>query len=91
MQLKLIKEVPEDRRNFLDVSISQFDKTYLYNLMKYNRILKRGNQILKSLDSRESKIDQLKLFTPQLIETAGKIIEKRLLFIENLKKFIFFS
>lgn len=84
-ELKLIKEVPEDRRNFLDVSISQFDKTYLYNLMKYNRILKMRNQILKSFDSPESKIEQLKLFTPQLIDTAEKIIEKRLNFIENLK------
>ena len=83
-ELKLIKEVPEDRRNFLDVSISQFDKTYLYNLMKYNRILKMRNQILKSLDSRESKIEQLKLFTPQLIDTAEKIIEKRLKFIEKI-------
>ena len=27
-EMKLVKEVPEDRRNFLDVSISQFDKTY---------------------------------------------------------------
>lgn len=84
-ELKLIKEVPEDRRTFLDVSISQFDKTYLYNLLKYNRILKMRNQILKSFDSRESKLEQLKLFTPQLIETAEKIIEKRLIFIENLK------
>ena len=83
-ELKLIKEVPEDRRNFLDISISQFDKTYLYNLMKYNRILKMRNQILKSLDSRESKIEQLKLFTPQLIDTAEKIIEKRLVFLEKL-------
>ncbi len=83
-ELKLIKEVPEDRRNFLDVSISQFDKTYLYNLMKYNRILKMRNQILKSLDSFDSKVEQLKLFTPQLIDTAEKIIEKRLKFIENI-------
>ncbi len=84
-ELKLIKEVPEDRRNFLDVSISQFDKTYLYDLMKYNRILKMRNQILKSLDTPASKIEQLKLFTPQLIDTAEKIIKKRLNFIENLK------
>lgn len=83
-ELKLIKEVPEDRRNFLDVSISQFDKTYLYNLIKYNRVLKMRNLILKSLDSYESKIEQLRLFTPQLIETAEKIITKRLEFIENL-------
>lgn len=85
-ELKLIKEVPEDRRNFLDVSISQFDKTYLYDLMKYNRILKMRNQILKSLDSRDSKIEQLKLFTPQLISTAERIIEKRLKFIEKLNE-----
>ena len=84
-ELKLIKEVPEDRRNFLDVSISQFDKTYLYNLIKYNRILKMRNQILKSMDSNENKIEQLSLFTPQLVDTAEKIIEKRLNFIEKLK------
>lgn len=84
-ELKLIKEVPEDRRTFLDISISQFDKIYLYNLMKYNRILKMRNQILKSLDSKESKIEQLKLFTPQLIDIAEKIINKRIIFIENLK------
>lgn len=84
-ELKLIKEVPEDRRSFLDVSISQFDKPYLYNLLKYNRILKMRNQILKSFDSNESKIEQLKLFTPQLIDTAEKIITKRLEFLEKLK------
>lgn len=85
-ELKLVKEVPEDRRTFLDVSISQFDKNYLYNLLKYNRILKMRNQILKSLDSTESKREQLKLFTPQLVDTASIIIEKRLNFIEKLKK-----
>ena len=61
-----------------------FDKAYLYDLMKYNRILKMRNQILKSLDSHESKVEQLKLFTPQLIDTAERIIEKRLKFIENI-------
>lgn len=85
-ELKLIKEVPEDRRTFLDVSISQFDKPYLYDLIKYEKILKQRNTILKSLDSDEIKFEQLKLFTPQLIDTAEKIIKKRLEFIENLKK-----
>lgn len=85
-ELKLIKEVPEDRRSFLDVSISQFDKPYLYNLLKYERILKMRNQILKGADSKESKLEQLRLFTPQLIDTAEKIIEKRLSFVDNLKQ-----
>ncbi len=85
-EMKLIKEVPEDRRNFLDVSISQFDKPYLYNLLRYDKVLKQRNAILKSLDNNQSKIEQLKLFTPQLIEIAEKIIEKRIIFVENLKK-----
>lgn len=86
-EMKLVKEVPEDRRNFLDVSISQFDKTYLYNLLRYEKVLKQRNAILKSLNSAQTKIEQLKLFTPQLIEIAEKIIEKRIQFIEKLKIF----
>lgn len=86
-EMKLVKEVPEDRRNFLDVSISQFDKTYLYNLLRYEKVLKQRNAILKSLNSTQTKIEQLKLFTPQLIEIAEKIIEKRIKFIEKLKIF----
>ncbi len=88
-ELKLIKEVPEDRRNFLDISISQFNKPYLYELLKYNRILKMRNQILKSNNSNQSKIEQLALFTPQLVESAEKIINTRLNFLNKLKDIAF--
>ncbi len=83
-ELKLVKDVPEDRRNFLDISISQFDKAYLYDLLKYNKILKQRNMILKSFDSPESKKIQLDLFTPQLIDCAESLIKKRLKFLKNL-------
>ncbi len=83
-ELKLVKEVPEDRRNFLDISISQFDKVYLYNLIKYNKILKQRNTILKGNFSYNSKVEQLSLFTPQLISTAADIILTRLKFVEKL-------
>ena len=86
-ELKLIKEVPEDRRAFLDISISQFDKNYLYNLLKYDKILRQRNALLKSDRSPQTKIEELSLFTPQLIETAEKIIVKRLEFISKLKTF----
>ncbi len=84
-ELKLIKEVPEDRRNFLDISISQFDKVYLYDLLKYDKILKQRNAILKEQMSVENKKEQLNLFTPQLISTAAQIIKKRIDFINKLK------
>ncbi len=84
-ELKLIKEVPEDRRAFLDISISQFNKNYLYNLLKYDKILKQRNTLLKSPQSRENKLEQLALFTPQLTETAEKIILTRMKFLNELK------
>ena len=86
-ELKLVKEVPEDRRRFLDISISQFDKQYMFDLIRYDKILKQRNCVLKSNISDQSKIEQLNIWTPQLILVAEKIIKKRLLFIENLKKY----
>lgn len=85
-ELKLVKEVPEDRRKFLDISISQFDKAYMFELIKYEHILKQRNCVLKSFQSKENKIEQLKIWTPQLINSAEQIIKKRFLFIEKLNK-----
>lgn len=86
-ELKLVKEVPEDRRKFLDISISQFDKSYMFDLIRYEKILKQRNCVLKSNINQNSKIEQLNIWTPQLILIAEKIIKKRILFIENLKKY----
>ncbi len=86
-EMKLVKEVPEDRRHFLDISISQFDKVYMFDLIRYDKILKQRNCVLKSNLSQNSKIEQLNIWTPQLINVAEKIIKKRILFIENLKKY----
>lgn len=86
-ELKLVKEVPEDRRKFLDISISQFDKDYLMNLIRYEKVLKQRNCILKSSASDSNKIEQLALFTPQLIKLASKIIKKRIEFIKKLRIF----
>lgn len=83
-ELKLVKEVPEDRRKFLDISISQFDKQYMFDLIRYNQILKQRNCIFKTNYSRETKITQLNIWTPQLIEYAEKIIIKRINFLNKI-------
>ena len=31
-ELKLIKESPDERRRFMDIDLSQFDKNYFYTL-----------------------------------------------------------
>ena len=59
----------------------------MFDLIRYDKILKQRNCVLKSNISEQSKIEQLNIWTPQLINVAEKIIKKRLLFIENLKKY----
>ncbi|MBO4594127.1 MAG: AAA family ATPase, partial [Clostridia bacterium] len=50
MELKLVQESPEDRRRFLNVSLSQMSKAYFYALTKYNKILLQRNNLLKNPD-----------------------------------------
>lgn len=84
-EMKLVKESPDNRRRFLDVDISQMNKAYFYNLLKYEKIIDHRNKLLKTARSLEEIDDSLSIFTSQAIEIASKIIFERLKFIEKLK------
>ena len=53
--LDIIKGAPLVRRGFLNINLSQMDKTYMLSLMKYNKILKKRKKY-------RSKQDRLYLF-----------------------------
>lgn len=40
-EMKLVKETPAERRRFLDVGLSQQQKTYFIALSRYNKVLKQ--------------------------------------------------
>lgn len=86
-ELKLVKETPEDRRRFLDIHLSQTDKTYFYLLGTYNKILNNRNKIIKNCKIQPQYMETLPIWNQKLADTASKIIEKRLLFINQLKPF----
>ena len=44
---ELIRGGSEERRRFMDVIISQYDKSYLQTLINYNKILMQRNQMLR--------------------------------------------
>jgi DNA replication and repair protein RecF len=43
----LISEGSDTRRKFIDSIISQFDRSYLDNLQRYNKVLDQRNALLK--------------------------------------------
>ncbi len=85
-ELKLIQQSPEDRRRFMDISLSQSDRQYFYTLQKYRKILEQRNDLLKSED-REVIDETLPLWDRELASCAVEIIEKRKKFIDSISPF----
>ena len=82
-ELKLIQESPEDRRRFMDISLSQMSKSYFYALQKYNNVLTQRNNLLKNQD-KEVIFETLPFWDIKLCEYASKIIVERQKFIQKL-------
>lgn len=82
--LKLIKEAPEDRRKFLDVSISQLSKKYFYLLLKYQEILVNRNNLLKNKNDLELISSQINIWDKFLASAGKDIILQRLKFVQIL-------
>lgn len=82
-ELKLVQESPEDRRRFLNVSLSQMSKNYFYALQRYNKILSQRNNLLK--DPLKDVIrETLPVWDKQLCDQAAKIIKARNAFLTEL-------
>ncbi|WP_425449242.1 DNA replication/repair protein RecF [Dethiothermospora halolimnae] len=84
--LKLIKEGPSQRRNFLNDEISQIRPNYRYNLSKYNKIINQRNNLLKMAQYDKNKIETIDVFDMQLVDIAAKILTSRIDFLKKLSK-----
>ena len=84
-ELKLVKESPDERRRFLDISLSQFDRNYFYTLNKYNKILTQRNKLLKTEKDINIIKQTIYIWNEQLSTCAAFIIEKRLHLVKKLK------
>ncbi len=81
----LITEGSEERRKFLDSIVSQFNKSYLEDLICYSRVLSQRNAYLKHASmSRSFDSDSLLIWDEQMIPLAERIHEVRKKFIIGL-------
>ena len=83
---ELIAEGSDERRRFLNVVISQQDKTYIEYLTSYNALLKQRNALLKQLadraDEREDGDGLLAVYEQQMAPLAQAVYNVRKEFIE---------
>ncbi len=84
--LRLIKDGPQLRRQFIDREISQIDIGYYNLLIEYIKILNQRNKLLKKAEYNASLMDTISIWNEKLSNIGSKIIIKRQEFIKKLNK-----
>lgn len=80
----LIIEGSSTRRKFIDSVISQSDKSYLSQLINYNKVLAQRNALLKYFALNHTfNADTLNIYNDQLTEYGTVIFEKRDAFLKT--------
>ena len=81
----LITDGSEERRRYMDSVISQYDRKYLEDLIRYNRVLQQRNKLLKDFASG-SRFDEdtLSIWDEQMISLGTSIYGKRKDFLNKL-------
>ena len=82
-ELRLIQDGPDERRRFMNISISQTSPAYYTALLRYNKILDQRNTLLKNHDV-SLVLDTLPVWDEQLCKYAAIIVQKRAEFVEKL-------
>lgn len=86
----LIREGSEIRRKFFDLILSQIDRAYLNKLLKYNKLIKQRNALLKSFkEQRTFDATLLKTYDEQLMPLNQSIFEDRNSFIESFLPYFY--
>ena len=71
---ELIAGGSDERRRFMDVVISQYDKEYLDALIRYNKALTQRNALLKS---EQEPDEELMLVWEEMMAFAGEIVFRK--------------
>lgn len=87
--LSLIKDGPGERRNFLDIAISQLYPVYLKSLQRYNQILKQRNQLIRQAEEdRNTFLQTIEFWSEQLAKEAAVIAGYRVRYLEKASEHI---
>ncbi len=86
--LSIVKDGPSERRRFMDMELCQLDRSYLFNLNNYNKIIDQRNKLLRELYLNPELKETIGIWDMQLLSYGTKIIERRQQFIQQLNEII---
>ncbi|MCS7197958.1 MAG: DNA replication and repair protein RecF [Candidatus Bipolaricaulota bacterium] len=84
-ELQILKGRPEQRRRFLDRSISEISREYRYVLREYEQVLQRKSALLHQ-ETPDPEV--LEVFNQELVERGSWLIAQRREYIRELNKML---
>lgn len=81
--IQLFFDGSAERRRFIDSGLCQFDRTYLTNLVTYNRLITQRNTYLKSTTPHTADFLLIQSYDDQLIQPGMDIHQRRCEFVER--------
>ena len=85
--LELSKGSPDNRRQFLDLSVSQIKNSYNSVVSKYETLIDQRNMLLKNINMGRSKREELEPWDIQLAQIGAYISLLRSSYTRKLNKF----
>jgi DNA replication and repair protein RecF len=79
--LRIVKDEPEKRRRFMDRELFQLKPLYYLDVVKYRRIVKNRNMLLRAPELNEHLLD---VYDGYLAETGARIMAERARFAKKL-------
>jgi DNA replication and repair protein RecF len=81
----LVDNGGDERRNFMNLVISQYDHAYIEALTNYNKAMQQRNSLLKTEGTID--LDLMEILENEMARNGEKIYEKRKIFIEEFISF----
>ncbi len=84
----LFTQMPEARRKYLNMVLSQKSIAYMDNLTRYKKVLTQKNRLLQDIKAGAATPDALQSWNDQLVEIGSEIIMERKNYINFLNQHI---
>lgn len=80
----LITEGSEERRRYMNAVIAQYNREYLEQTIRYNKILAQRNRLLKEMKGYGGSDELLEVYDMQLVPLGRSIAQVRMRFVQEL-------
>lgn len=82
--LKIVKDSPAERRQFMDSEMMQVSPKYYHTLLQYQKNVKQRNQLLKKTSFSD---DEMMVWELQLAEYGAQLMMQRFYFLKEIEDF----